>query len=231
MLRPRIPDSSSGTRRVASHKIQRLINLRSRSEASAGAASAVDVSGGELRIAGCSCSRNHHPLQRAWMQFWIRAAKFPSGFADRRPRTLLDGERCVEPEPALGSNSQFESERDRSPVPAAPSAERCPVEPYVPIRAGPLRAGTARAPAIPQIRRSQRTISAVAVQRDEAATDRDGSSKPQTRRNQTFSFLCALRASAVVLALLLPPRHDERRGEMQRGSFDAEDAEVLAEER
>ena len=49
------------------------------------------------------------------------------------------------------------------PVAAVPDAEGCPVERGVLIRAEPLRAGTARAPAVPQIRRHQRTISTIAA--------------------------------------------------------------------
>ena len=57
-----------------------------------------------------------------------------------------------------------EAERDRSPVAAAPHEAGGLGELGVLLRAGPLRAGTARAPPIPQIRRSPRTIPTIAVQ-------------------------------------------------------------------
>ena len=59
-------------------------------------------------------------------------------------------------------------ERDRSPVAAAPHAAGCLVEPDVPLRAGPLRAGTARAPPLPQILRSLQTTWTIAVRHRES---------------------------------------------------------------
>ena len=55
-----------------------------------------------------------------------------------------------------GRTAANETPRDRSPVAAAPHAEGCLVELDVLMRAGPLRAGTARAPAM---RRSQTWLS------------------------------------------------------------------------
>ena len=71
-----------------------------------------------------------------------------------------------------------ETERDRSPVAAAPHEAGCLVEPDVPLRAGPLRAGTARAPPLPQILRSLRTTWTIAVRR---FTPRDAENRVSLR--------------------------------------------------
>ena len=77
----------------------------------------------------------------------------PTNFLPQRTQGTQRGEAATE------------AERDRSPVAAAPHEAGCLVEPDVLLRAGPLRAATARAPPLPQILRSLRATWSIAVQR------------------------------------------------------------------